>query len=156
MITLLLAPAALAYQPPNSTLGASLGYPSLVGGRGEAWLADELSAEIGAGTLGAADPFGFDLTFRWRPDILCLACDKRALVTFGIGVGSTIIPPVGFEGPWAFAVGPDLAATAVYWLSPSLGLSLSAHGGVGPGWVGDALDEITVTPWGFGSFGLGF
>lgn len=163
MILLALYDTALAappetpgHQQPNSTLGVSIGSPSLIGGHGEAWLADELSIEIGAGALGSVEPFSFDATVRWRPDILCLACGHRALVTIGIGVGSVIVPSVGFEGPWSFAVGPDLAATGVYWMSPAVGLALSLHGGVGPRWEGTAFDALEVGPWGFATVGLAF
>jgi hypothetical protein len=144
------------HQSPNSTIGASVGSPYLLGGHGEAWLADEASVEVGAGALGGVEPFGFDATLRWRPDILCLACGRRALVTLGVGVGTVVVPSVGFEGPWSFAAGPDLAATAVYWMSPAVGLALSVHGGIGPGWEGTAFDEITVAPWGFATAGLAF
>lgn len=156
MILLLCLPTARAYQPPNSTLSASIGYPALLSGRGEAWLADELSVEIGAGALGEVDPFGFDTSIRWRPDLLCFACGQRALVTLGFGAGGVINPPVGFDGPWAFAAGPDVAVTAIYWFSPVVGLSLSAHGGVGPGFVGDDFGDVSVEPWGFGGLGLAF
>lgn len=151
------ARSGTGYQPPNSTLGASVGTPWLVGGRGEAWFADELSAEIGAGTFGAVeDGFGLDLAVRWRPDGLCLGCDRRALVTIGLGLGGTIEPAPGFDGPWQFAAGPDLAVTFVYWFGPTYGLAISARGGGGPGWTGDRFDELTPTPWAFGTLGLAF
>jgi hypothetical protein len=161
----LLAVAALSeaeaqsqgYQSPNSTIGASVGTPWLVGGRGEAWFADELSAEIGAGTLGAVgDGFGLDAAVRWRPDGLCFGCTSRALLTLGIGIGGTIEPAPEFDGPWQFAVGPDVAATFVYWFGPTYGLAISARGGVGPGWTGDVFDELTPEPWAFGTLGLAF
>ena len=76
----------------------------LIGGRGEAWFADELSAELGAGTLGeVGDGFGVDTAVRWRPDILCIGCEYRVAVSFGVGIGGTITPDPQFDGPWAFA-----------------------------------------------------
>ena len=148
---------ALAYEPPNSTLGVSVGTPWLVGGRGEAWFADELSAELGGGTLGdVGTGFGLDTAVRWRPDVLCLGCEYRVSVTFGVGIAGLVEPAPGFDGPWAFAVGPDLIGTFVYWFSPTYGLALSARGGAGPGWVGDDFDAITLRPWAFGTVGLAF
>ncbi|MEZ4238691.1 MAG: hypothetical protein R3F59_21575 [Myxococcota bacterium] len=147
----------VGYQPPNSTLGVSGGTPWLVGARGEAWFADELSGEIGGGTLGEVDDnFGVDFAVRWRPDALCFGCESRALLTFGVAVAALIEPAPGFEGPWDFAVGPDLAATFVYWFGPTYGLAISARGGVGAGWTGDVFDEVTPRPWGFGTLGLAF
>jgi hypothetical protein len=151
-----LVSVAAAFDSPNSTVGASGGYPWLVGGRAEAWFADELSFELGAGALGEADPLGVDLTFRWRPDVLCFACGGRALVTLGIGVTGLVRPDFELEDPWAWAVGPDVAATFVYWFNPAYGLMVGAHGGAGPGFVGDAFDDPSVEPWVFGTFGLAF
>lgn len=148
---------AQGYQTPNSTIGPSVGLPWLIGGRGEAWFADELSVELGAGTLGqVGDGFGMDAALRWRPDALCFGCEARTLLTLGVGVGSTIEPAPGFDGPWQFAVGPDLVATFIYWFGPTYGLAISARGGAGAGWEGTAIDEPSFAPWAFGTVGLAF
>lgn len=148
---------AQGYQRPNSLVGPSVGSPWLVGGRGEAWYADELTAEIGAGALGAiGDGLGVDMALRWRPDGLCFGCESRTLLTIGVGVGGIIEPVLTFDGPWSFAAGPDLALTGVYWLSPTYGLALSLRGGAGYGWTGTAFDDYTIVPWGFATIGLAF
>ena len=153
----LLVPLASAYEPPNSTLGVSVGTPWLIGGRGEAWFADELSAELGAGTLGeVGNGFGLDTAVRWRPDILCFGCEFRLQLTFGIGIGALVVPDLELDGPWAFAVGPDLAGTFVYWFGPTYGLAISARAGMGAGWVGDDFSELTPKPWAWGTIGLAF
>lgn len=145
------------YQTPNSTIGASVGTPWLVGGRGEAWYADELTAEVGAGALGTVgEGLGVDVALRWRPDALCFGCTSRALATIGVGLGGTIEPVLTFDGPWTFAAGPDLAVTGVYWLSPTYGLALSLRGGGGWRWTGTALADGGVGPWGFATLGLAF
>ena len=157
MLLLSIAVPALAWEPPNSTLGVSGGTPWLVGARGEAWFADELSAEVGAGTLGeVGEGFGVDTAVRWRPDLLCFGCEYRVALSLGVGIGGLVEPDLQLDGPWAFAVGPDLAATFVYWFSPTYGLAVSARGGIGAGWSGDAFDEIAPRPWAFGTIGLAF
>ncbi|MEQ1570673.1 MAG: hypothetical protein ABMA64_33905 [Myxococcota bacterium] len=148
-----LTTAAVAYQPPNSTLSASAGTPWLVGGRGEAWYADELSIEVGAG-IDDPGPVGIDAALRWRPDAICVACDRRAMLTFGVGVGAVLHPDFAFEDPLPWAVGPDAIATFVYWFSPAYGLAISGRGGAGPRFAGTSLDG--VEPWGFGAIGIAF
>lgn len=151
------------YQSPNSTVGVSVGTPWLVSVRGEAWFADEASFELGVGALGRAESqVGLDWALRWRPDFACLGCESRALVTFGLGVGGTVQSDLSFDGgaafddPWGFAVGPDLAATFAWWLSPTMGLTLGARGGVGAAWAGSDLDVIEPGSWAFLTGGLAF
>ena len=163
MLALVAALSAHAqnYQSPNSTVGVSAGTPWLLSLRGEAWFANEASFEIGVGSLGAVDQrLGFDYALRWRPDFACLGCETRALATFGLGVGGTIASTLAFDGavddPWGWAVGPDLAVTGTYWLSPTIGLMLSGRGGVGAAWLGSEFDAIEPGFWAFGTGGLAF
>lgn len=151
---------AFAFQQPNSVLGVTVGAGPEgeveLGGRGEAWLADELSVELGVTTPTTLDRWTADAAVRWRPDVLCLACEERALVSFGVGVGGFVVPDVTLEGPWSWTVGPDLAATFVYWAAPSMGLSVCARGGFGGRVVGEAIDDAALTGWGYASVGLAF
>jgi hypothetical protein len=150
-------PAAPEFQPPNSIIGVSVGYPWLIGGRGEAWFADEGSVELGAGTAGdVGDTLGTDWAVRWRPDFACLNCGEQILVTFGLGLGGLVVPDLQLDGPWEFAVGPDLVATGVLWFSTTVGFQLSGRVGIGPGWVGDEFDAIEAKPWAFLTAGLAF
>ena len=163
---LLLAAAAQAqqgYQSPNSTLGVGVGTPWLVSVRGEAWVGDEASFEVGVGALGAVDPdLGLDWAVRWRPDFGCFGCSGRVLVTLGAGVGGLVTSDLSLDGgsafdePWGFAVGPDLAATFTYWFTPTMGFMLSGRAGIGGAWVGDDLSVIEPTPWAFLTAGLSF
>src|SRR5205085_678083 len=128
------------YQSPNATVGVSVGTPWLVSVRGESWFADEASFEIGVGSFGAADSLiGLDYAIRWRPDFACFGCETRVLGTFGLGLGGTITSDIDLDGgsafddPWGWAVGPDLAGTFTYWLSPTIGLTLTGRGGGGRG-----------------------
>ena len=151
------APAAGGFQAPNSILAVGVGTPSLLSVRGEAWLGDEVEGELGVGVDGFDDPaFGADYAVRWRPDFTCFGCGGRVLVTLGLGLGGTVGPPPGFEGPWAFAAGPDLAGNLVAWVGPTVGLELGLRGGVGPGWVGTAFDRVAVRQWAIVSAGVAF
>ena len=146
------------YQSPNSLVGVGAGTPSIVSLRGEAWFAEEASFEVG---LGLPSDFELsnmnaDAALRWRPDIACIGCGGRILATFGLGVGSVFGPSDGFGGPWAFAVGPDLIGTGIYWLTPQLGAQLSLRGGFGPAWVGTNFDDVGTAGWFMGSAGLAF
>jgi hypothetical protein len=151
------APQGSGFQSPNSILAVSVGSPTLLSIRGSAWLGDEIEGELGVG----ADQFddlvlGFDYALRWRPDFACFGCGERVLVTIGLGIGGTVVPPPGFDGPWAFSAGPDLAANLVGWVSPTVGLQLGVRGGIGPAWVGTEFGEFEVEPWGFVSAGVAF
>lgn len=149
--------AQQGYPSPNSTLGVSVGTPWLLGGRAEAWFADEASFEAGAGTLGAiGDGLGVDWAIRWRPDFVCIACDQRVQGSFGVGVGGLVTPDFTFDGPWAFAVGPDLVGTFVFWIDTKIGLQASGRAGVGAGWVGDDFSEVAAEPWLFLTVGMAF
>lgn len=146
------------YQSPNSVVGVGAGTPSLLSVRGEAWFAEEATFELGIGVpqgFDVASPTA-DVALRWRPDIACINCGGRVLANFGIGAGSVFGPQDGFGGPWAFAVGPDVAGTGVYWLSSQLGLQVSLRGGFGPAWVGTDFDAIDTAGWFMGSAGLAF
>ncbi|MEQ1507821.1 MAG: hypothetical protein ABMB14_36670 [Myxococcota bacterium] len=152
---------AQGYQPPNSTIGPAVGYPWLIGGRGEAWFGDEITGELGAGTGSLTDGadgdgLGVDLTFRWRPDALCFGCESRVQASFGVGLTGLVTPDLALDGPWGVTVGPDLAMTALYWFSPTYGIALTIHGGAGAGWLGDDFDAVEVRPWGFATVGLAF
>jgi len=143
------------FQPPNSLVWAAAGTPWLVSGRGEAWLADQASVELGVGGLGPDDVLGFDWAIRWRPDPLCIRCGERDLVTLGIGPGGLVVP--SFDGgAWSTAVGGDLGVNYVHWLSPTLGLTISGRAGVGASFVD--LDFSAVEPafWAFGGAGVAF
>jgi hypothetical protein len=160
MMLILAASAAFgqSYQSPNSMVGVSVGTPSLVSLRGEAWVAREASFELG---VGAPQDFDFeqldlDVAIRWRPSIACINCGGRVLGTFGLGVGSVMGPEAGFDGPWAFAVGPDLVGSGVYWLSSQIGVQLSLRGGYGAAWTGTDFDQVGGAGWFFGTLGLAF
>src|SRR5687767_13848408 len=105
MLLPLFAAAALAqgYRSPNSTVGVSVGTPWLVSLRGEAWVGDEASFEVGVGTLGAVDQqIGLDWAIRWRPDFACFGCDGRVLATLGVGVGGLVTSDLALDGGSAF------------------------------------------------------
>jgi hypothetical protein len=159
----MLAPDARADAPgwryPSSVVGISAGSPSLLSVRGEQWLADDIEAEVGAGLRALeVEPVSaaFDWALRWRPDVACLGCGGRALVSFGVGPGGTVVPGPGFEGPIAFAVGGDVGANLVIWLNPNLGLNLSGRGGGGVGWTGSAVGDLAGAGWGMGTVGFAF
>ena len=158
-----LSALAQNYQAPNATLGVGVGTPWLVSVRGESWFADEAAFELGVGTLGSVDQqIGFDWAIRWRPDFACFGCETRVLGTFGIGAGGIITSDIALDGgkafddPWGWAVGPDLAGTFTYWMSPTLGLMLTGRGGVGAAWSGTDLDVLEVGYWAFLTGGLAF
>lgn len=156
MLVLCLLGAALAddFQPPNSVIQAAVGTPTLVNGRGEAWFGSEVSAGLGVGTLGDTD-LGFDGTLHWRPGFGCFGCGDRNLVTLGAGLGVLVAPPVSVDD-WSLAAGLDLDATFVHWFSHQTGLSVTVHGGGGPGWVNLDFDVIEPKFWVFGGVGLAF
>lgn len=147
------------FRRPSSVLAVTAGSPVLVGLRAEQWLTDDLEGEIGAG-LRSTDldplPLAFDWALRWRPDFACLGCGGRALVTLGVGPGGTVVPPAGFDGPWAFAVGADLGANLVVWTSPNVALQLGVRGGGGAGWTGTDVGALGGAGWGAGSLGVAF
>jgi hypothetical protein len=156
-VLLAIASVALAFDPPNSTVSVSAGLGGealALGVRGEAWLGDELSGELGVTTDPDFAIFGADLALRWRPDIVCIACDRRALGTFGIGVGGFLTPDLQLEDPWQWAVGPDAIATFVYWFDTAHGLTVSVRGGGGPKFNGTEMDG--AAGWGIGSVGFAF
>jgi hypothetical protein len=159
---ILLVASASAQSPesdfpwPNSMIGFSVGTPWLVGGRAEAWLADAVSGELGAGTLGEVEDIGFDWAIRWRPDFACLNCGEQVLATFGVGIGGLVVPDLQLEDPWELAVGPDLSVSGIVWVSSRVGFHLTGRAGVGPGWVGTDFSEIEARPWAFLSTGLAF
>ncbi len=160
-MVLWLAGAALAeeggWQAPNSVVGVAVGTPTTWSVRGQAWFADEGEGELGVGVADLDDPnVAFDWAVRWRPDFACIGCGERVLVTIGLGAGGLVTPPPGWEGPWAFAVGPDLGANGVFWMSNKVGLELGGRVGFGPGWVGTDFDTAAVEPWAFLSLGLAF
>jgi hypothetical protein len=154
------APAAApAFRRPSSVLAVTAGSPVLVGVRAEQWLTDDVEGELGAGLQSTdTDPLAlaFDWAIRWRPDFACLGCGGRALVTFGLGPGGTVVPPAGFDGPWAFAVGADLGANLVVWVSPNMALQLGARGGGGAAWTGTEFGALGGAGWGAGSLGVAF
>jgi hypothetical protein len=147
-----------AFRRPSSLLGVTAGTPVLLGARGSQWLTDDVEGSLGVGVsdLEGDLDLAADWAIRWRPDFACLGCGGRALVTLGIGPGGTVTPPAGFDGPWGFAVGADLAADLVVWVSPNLGLHLGVHGGGGAGWTGTELGEAGGTGWGAGTLGVAF
>ncbi|MCB9673381.1 MAG: hypothetical protein H6734_28215 [Alphaproteobacteria bacterium] len=145
------------WKDPNALVGVSVGTPNLVSVRGAMWIGDEAEVEAGVGLPDPADPFpAADLAFRWRPDFACIGCGGRVLGTFGVGVGGLVTPPPDFDGPWAFAVGPDLAANLVWWASNKWGLQVGGRVGFGPAWVGTDFDAIEVKPWAFLTLGAAF
>jgi hypothetical protein len=159
-VLLVWSTAAFAFQPPNTWFGVTAGASPagvVFGARGEAWLYDEVSVELGAATDADLDALHADLAFRWRPDGLCFGCDGRTQVTFGVGLAGFTTPDLQLDGPWAWAVGPDLVGTFVQWLGPAQGLTVSLRGGGGAAAVGDPRDSaLEPTGWVFGSVGLAF
>jgi hypothetical protein len=158
-VFVLLSAAAPAFgqdfQPPNSLVWGAVGTPWLVSGRGEAWLADQASVELGAGGLGPEADLGFDWAVRWRPDPLCINCGQRDLLTLGIGPGGLVVP--SFDGgSWGLSVGADLGANYVHWLSPTLGLTISGRAGVGAGFLDLDVGNAEADFWAFGGAGLAF
>lgn len=164
MLALLSAAAvAQGYQAPNSTLGVGVGVPWLASVRGEAWVGDEASFEVGVGTLGLVEEnLGLDTAVRWRPDFACFGCDGRVLATLGAGVGAIVTTDIdlsggkAFDDPWAFAVGPDVAATGTYWFTPTIGFAVTGRGGIGASWVGDGFTDLGAAYWAHLTAGLAF
>lgn len=145
------------YQSPNSIVGVSAGTPLTLSLRGEAWMADEIEGELGVGFRNLDDlDLGFDYAVRWRPDIGCIGCGGRVLLSLGVGPGGLVLPPPGFDGAWSFAVGGDLGANLVFWMSPTVGLDLSVRGGGGAAWTGTDLGDLSGTGWVMGTVGLAF
>lgn len=146
------------YQAPNSIIGVGVGYPTLVTARGEAWIGDQVSTEIGVTwpTTLPIQSLTIDTALRWRPDALCIGCGGRGLLGFGLGVGGYVVPDLTLTDAWGFAAGGDLASTAVFWFTPTFGAQASARVGAGPGWVGDASAGLAPTVWTHGTVGLAF
>lgn len=149
------APADQDYQPPNTTVQAALGTPYLVALRGEQWLAEGVSGQLGVAADSTFESFGGTWAVRWRPDFACINCGERIMVTLGLGPGGLV--GADFDGgPWGFTVGGDLDATGVYWFSTSVGLSVSVNGGLGASWIGTDFGALDTTPWFYGALGLAF
>lgn len=168
LLLVVTAAVAAPLHTPNSLLGVSAGTPTLVSVRGEAWMAEAASFEIGGGVPletieawldGAAlgsSPITFDAVLRWRPRFLCVACERPLSASFGLGLGTQITPNVELLGPWTWALGPDVVATLVAWSSPTLGWHFSVRAGGGPEWTGNELRQPTPTFWAHGTLGLAF
>ena len=171
MLLPLLATAAMAgprFHTPNSLIGVSGGIPSVVSLRGEAWMTEGATFEVGVGaplpllnawldgTAGRGEPAVFDGALRWRPRFLCVGCGQRVLGTFGVGLGGLVTPAPELLGPWRWAVGPDVAATLVAWSTPEVGWQLSARVGGGPEFVGNRFREPQPALWAFGTVGMAF
>lgn len=162
------AAAAPAYNTPNSLLGVSGGTPTVVSVRGEAWMSEAASFEVGGGvtagmldawldgTEGNGDAPIFDAALRWRPRFLCVGCGERVLGTFGLGVGSVVRPDPELLGPWTWAAGPDVVATMVIWSTPTFGWHVSARGGGGAQFLGNNFRDPSPAFWAFGSVGMAF
>lgn len=145
------------YSWPNALVGVTAGTPTTLGLRGEQWLSDDVTGEIGAGVTRFDElALAFDWAIRYRPDFACVGCGSKALVTFGAGPGGTVVPPPAFEGPWAYSVGLDLAANGVLWVGPAVGLTIGVRGGGGVGVVGTAFDDLSGTGWVMGTAGVAF
>ncbi|HHO53116.1 MAG TPA: hypothetical protein ENK18_20135 [Deltaproteobacteria bacterium] len=153
-----LSAAAQHYQAPNSIVGVGVGYPTLITARGEAWIGDQVSTEIGV-TWPSTIPIQsltIDTALRWRPDALCIGCGGRGLLSFGAGAGGYVVPDLTLTESWRFAAGGDLVGTAVFWINTTFGLQASARAGGGPGWVGLGTTGITPAIWAHGTVGLAF
>jgi len=141
---------------PNVVVTAAVGRPAVVSLRAEAWLADQFSAEIGFGLPDLdLEELAADLTFRFRPDVLCIGCGGRDLVTIGFGVAAVGTADADFDA-WRLALGPDVAVTAVHWFTPQLGVQATLRGGAGPSLVGPDATVEAVDWWTFGGIGLSF
>jgi hypothetical protein len=142
------------YPSPNTLLWASVGTPWLASVRGEAWLADEVTGELGVGGFGD-DTLGLDWAIRWRPEFLCFGCGGSDLLTIGIGPGGLVAPPVDRDD-WGVAVGGDLGIAYVHWLSKQTGLTVAGRGGAGAAFVDADIQGAGFGWWGFGGVGLAF
>lgn len=172
MVLHFLGSAALAappsYSTPNSLIGVSGGTPAVLSVRGEAWMAEGASFEIGGGvplrTVNAwldneslgPEPVIFDAALRWRPRFLCVGCGRRVLGTFGLGLGAVVTPDVELLGPWTWALGPDAVATVVAWSTPTVGWHASLRLGGGAEWQGQELRSPRPAFWGMGTLGMAF
>ncbi len=146
---------AIEYDSPNAMVQATVGVPWLAGLQSENWIANDATLELGLGVDDTFETFGGTWALRWRPDLLCFGCGDRVLVTLGVGPGGLVT--ADFEGgPWGFVVGGDLAASGVYWIDTTVGVSLTIHGGFGAGWRGTDFSEITPQGWVVGGLGLAF
>lgn len=143
------------FQAPNTLLWGAVGTPWTASVRGEAWLADQASGELGVGMLGEAAPVGFDWAIRWRPDFACILCGQRDMITLGLGPGGLVSAPID-DDVWALSVGGDLAGNFVHWFSPTLGLTISGRIGVGAGFVDFDPSGSELDVWMFGGAGLAF
>lgn len=149
--------AGPGFKWPNSLVGVTGGTPMLLGLRGEQWLSDDVTGELGVGVTTVDDlELAFDWAFRWRPDFACLGCGTKALVTIGVGPGGTVIPPAGFDGPWVYSVGLDLGVNGVAWVGPAIGLTAGVRVGGGAQVEGTEFDDLAGTGWVMGSAGLAF
>jgi len=142
------------YPSPNTLLWASAGTPWLASVRGEAWLADEVTGELGLGGLGD-DTLGVDWAIRWRPERLCFGCGGSDLLTIGVGPGGLVAPPIDRED-WGLAVGGDLSIAYVHWLSKKTGFTVAGRGGAGAAFVDTDLQGAELGYWAFGGAGLAF
>lgn len=149
------AASAQGWRGPNALVGVGIA-PWGPAVRGEAWMATEITGELGLGVrdLDPSAPVA-DWALRWRPRFACFGCEGRALATVGLGVGGTVAPDLS-GGPWALGVGPDFAATAVYWASGSTGLQVTGRAGFGPTVLTDAVALGVYEPWFMVSAGLAF
>lgn len=160
MLPALLTAAALAASPtgwhrPNSLVGVGVS-PQGPSVRGEAWLATEITGELGVGLrdFDTERPMG-DWALRWRPRFACFGCGERLLATLGVGVGGTVLPDLS-GGPWGLGLGPDVVATGIWWASRSTGVQVSARAGFGPVVSTDGFEVDVVEPWFTLSAGLAF
>lgn len=143
------------FQAPNTLLWGAVGTPWTASVRGEAWLADQASGELGVGFAGDADPVAFDWAIRWRPDFACILCGKRDMITLGLGPGGLVSAPIATD-QWVVSIGADLGGNFVHWLSPALGLTISGRIGAGPGFVDFDPGTSSFGMWAFGGAGLAF
>lgn len=142
------------FQPPNTLVWASVGQPWVLSVRGEAWLADEITGELGVGGLGD-DALGLDWAIRWRPDALCIGCGGSDLLTIGLGPGGLVAPPVERDD-WGVVLGGDLGVAYVHWLSKKTGLTVAGRGGAGAAFVDADIGNSELGWWAFGGVGLAF
>lgn len=159
LVALLLAAPAHAWEPPNALVGVGIGAPWGVSVRGEAFLAEQVSGELGVGLNDfSLDTPMADWALRWRPDLVCFGCDQKLQASLGIGIGGTVRvdPEEGFAGTWSLGVGPDLVASGVYWFSSNAGLQLTGRVGFGPTLLTDGFAVDVVEPWAMISAGLAF
>jgi len=148
-------PKAVEWPEPNVIVGVSAGRPAAIALRAEAWLADQLSAEVGFGLPRFdVETLSADLTLRLRPDLFCVGCGRRDLLVVGVGLAGVGTADADFDD-WRLVVGPDVAVTGVHWFTPELGLQATVRGGLGPVLGPDASFEA-VDWWTFGSLGLSF